>query len=170
MRLSSLVVALPALLALTSTGCTSKAPGTTPKASVHAFVQCMQNRDAEGIYVLLSTGTKAEIENELQQMKQGLMEDKKQKLGQIGLGPDRLAAMSGKDYFIAFMDASFKMMDAFAESFGTKMEFDFEVGQETIDGDSARVIATDRSSNKVHTFELVREGTHWFLVGNPAQN
>jgi hypothetical protein len=161
---------LTVILALGSTGCASKAPGDTPTATVQAFVTSMQDRDAEAIYNLLSGTARAEINKELQQMQQGLMEEQKQQLGQMGVGTDKLGTMSGKEYFIAIMDAFFKMADAMAESFGTSVEFNIDVGQETINGNRAQVVTTDTNSNKVQTLELVREGSLWYLAANPAQN
>ena len=164
------MVVLAVSLVSLSTGCGSKDPGNTPTATVQAFVQSMQDRDAEAIYNLLSGTAKAKIDEELQQMQQGLMEEQKQQLGQMGVGTDKLGTMSGKEYFIAVMDAFFKMADKMAESFGQSVEFNIDVGQETINGDKATVVTTDRSSKQVQTLELVKEGSFWYLDANPAQN
>lgn len=170
MRLSSLVVALALCFALASTGCSAKGPGTTPKATAQAFVAAMENRDAEAIWVLMSSKAIAQMDQDLAKLKSGEDEEAKMGLAFLGISESELATMDSKQFFVKSVNAIFSMMAEMEKAMGQKAEMNFEIGEEKINGDQATVTVTNKTQNKVKEMPLVREGGVWKFDANPVGN
>ena len=169
MRLSSLVVMIAVIFILASTGCSSKAPGTTPTATVEAFVAAMNDRDAEAILGLMSTAAIAQMDEQVAKLKSGGDGMEKMALAMLGISESELATMDGKQFLMKMLNMSFAGMEK-AEKEGIEIRMDFEIGEEKINGDHATVLLTDNTKGETQELPLIKEGDVWKLGANPVGN
>ncbi len=160
------MAALAASLVLVSTGCGSKGPGTTPEATVEAFVAAMENKDPEAVWNLMGSSAIAEMDKGLAELKSG-DDAAKMGLAMLGINPAELETMTSKQFFIKTVNFGFNMMKEMEKETGKKVQIDFEIGQAKINGDNATVTVTNKIQGQTQEMLLVKEGGVWKFGANP---
>jgi hypothetical protein len=169
-RLSSLVAVLAVSIVFVSTGCSSKAPGTTPKATIQAYENAFNDKDPEAIWGLMSAEAIAKLDEQMAQFRSKPGGLEMTALSAMGITEADLKTMSSKDLFLKTAAWVYRNMEEAEEKTGQRFLLEFNIGESVIQGDGATVTVTQEGNNQLITMKLVKEGDVWKFGANPMES
>lgn len=127
-------------LLLAGTGCSAELPQEPPETAVHAYADAFNKKDVDAILKVYSKAALSEADTVLQSARTMENPYRQAMCMEIGIEPEELEEISGREFFVAVMKAAFsktkkmslEVLDTHIE--GTKANIDVKIVAEYAEG------------------------------------